>query len=99
MKSTAAPPAATGSDRGGELFVNPLQDQVQTRISEDLVGQEISFVTVTRDGISRTKSFKIWHADGPGAWLTHGRPGGVASQVGASDGDDVKAVELVAGRV
>ena len=33
--------------------------------SEALVGQELACVTVTRDGISRTKSIKIWRADGP----------------------------------
>lgn len=67
--------------------------------SEELVGKEIALVTVTRDGISRTKSFKIWRADGPGAWLTHGRPGGVASQVGGADSDDVEAVEQAEGRI
>jgi hypothetical protein len=66
--------------------------------SQDLVGEEIALVTVTRDGISRTKSFKIWHADGPGAWLTHGRPGGVAAQVLGEDNDDVAAVERAEGR-
>ena len=64
----------------------------------DLVGEEIACVTVTRDGISRTKSFKIWHADGPGAWLTHGRPGGVAAQALTEDRDDVAAVEQAEGR-
>jgi hypothetical protein len=65
--------------------------------SEDFVGEEIACVTVTRDGISRTKSFKIWRAEGPGAWLTHGRPGGVAAQVGGADRDDVDAVEQAGG--
>ena len=55
-------------------------------------------IIVTRDGISRTKSYKIWRADGPGAWLTHGRPGGVASQVLGEDRDDVEAVEQAQGR-
>lgn len=59
----------------------------------DLVGWEIGLVGTTLDGISRRKSGKVWKKDGPGAWLTHSRPGGLLAQHADVDTDDVRAVD------
>lgn len=39
-----------------------------------LIGQKISLVKATMDGIARRKSQAVWKADGPGAWITHAIP-------------------------
>ena len=59
---------------------------------DELVGMTAAFVSAPADGISRKKSFQMWKNDGPGAWLTHMRPGGVGSQTQEGDRDDVTAV-------
>jgi hypothetical protein len=58
------------------------------------IGERISFVRASGDGISRAKSRKVWKARwGPGAWLTHSRPTGIRSLVAQDDADDADAVE------
>lgn len=57
-----------------------------------LVGCEVGLVATTLDGLSRSKSLKVWSKDGPGAWLTHAAPGGVRAQHADVDQDDVRAV-------
>jgi hypothetical protein len=57
-----------------------------------MVGTEVGLIKTTLDGLSRKKSFKVWNKRGPGAWLTHGSPGGVAAQVSDGDQNDVAAV-------
>ena len=43
---------------------------------QDHVGTTLTLVADSGAGISRVKSMRIWSTDGPGAWLTHQRPGG-----------------------
>jgi hypothetical protein len=63
------------------------------------VGETVTFVTASADGISRAKSRKIWDPDGPGAWLTHARPVGTRARADREvDVDDVESVESREGR-
>lgn len=57
-----------------------------------LVGRVVGLIKVTPDSLSRTKSYKVWSRHGPGSWLTHGMPGGVAAQTADGDQDDLTAV-------
>ncbi len=59
-----------------------------------LARQIAAFVTAPSDSISRTKSFRMWNKEGPGAWITHGTPGGVRAQIPEDDGDDVTTVNF-----
>ena len=38
------------------------------------VGQRISLVATSGDGISSRRAQLVWNKDGPGAWLTHSQP-------------------------
>lgn len=67
--------------------------------SPTMVGTEVGLIKTTLDGLSRKKSFKVWNKRGPGAWLTHSPPGGVAAQVSEGDQNDLAAVaQAEAGR-
>ena len=59
---------------------------------QGLVGEIAAFVAAPADGISRTKSFRMWNNDGPGAWITHRPPGGVRAQLHEDDGDAVTTI-------
>ena len=48
--------------------------------NERWIGQEVVFVKTSAAGIAVKKSFLVWKKDGPGAWLTHAKPGGTLSQ-------------------
>ena len=64
-------------------------------IDQQMVGYEVALVPTSMDGISRRKAGRVWSADGPGAWLTHGRPGGLNAQI--ADGDNDEFDEVVEG--
>lgn len=59
---------------------------------KSLVGETAAFVTAPAHGISRSKSFRIWDREGPGAWLTHHNPSGRGAWVEDDDSDDVARV-------
>jgi hypothetical protein len=64
-------------------------------VDEALVGESVAFVKRSASGIAHMKSRNVWATDGPGAWLTHKRPGGrlATLPLGDSDVDDVPLVE------
>lgn len=45
------------------------------------VGVDVAFVRESAHSINRMKSYRIWNHQGPGAWLTHRRPGGPRMRV------------------
>jgi hypothetical protein len=55
-------------------------------------GRTIAFVSAPADTIPRIKSRRVWKRDGPGAWLTHRKPGGPLGSVAEEDRDDVSIV-------
>jgi hypothetical protein len=58
-------------------------------------GLSVAFIKRSAAGIARLKSSNVWNKDGPGAWLTHRRPGGPLATLprGDADVDDVPLVE------
>jgi hypothetical protein len=55
------------------------------------IGEEVIFVKMSAEGIARQKSIRVWKKDGPGAWLTHAKPGGVLSQPPPEEGRNAEA--------
>ena len=64
-------------------------------VDQQMIGHEVALVRTSMDGISRRKAGRVWSAEGPGAWLTHGRAGGVNALV--ADGDNDEFDEVVEG--
>jgi hypothetical protein len=58
------------------------------------VGRTLTFVKASADGISRVKSRRIWKTDGPGAWLTHRKPGGPRNVVVEEAAEDLTVTTL-----
>jgi hypothetical protein len=55
------------------------------------LGEQVTFVPKSAEGIAQRKSFMIWKKDGPGSWLTHARPGGALAKPLDDDHDDARA--------
>jgi hypothetical protein len=55
-------------------------------------GRTVAFVSAPADTIPRMKSRRVWRSDGPGAWLTHRKPGGPVGSLAEDDRDDVSIV-------
>lgn len=58
------------------------------------LGEYVTFVKKPAGDIARQKARAIWDTTGPGAWLTHRRPGGAFAQVTDTDDDIDDAVEV-----
>ena len=58
-----------------------------------LLRHETAFVSAPADAISRRKSQRIWQNDGPGAWLTHCKPGARHAVTLEGEPDDVATSE------
>lgn len=56
---------------GGTKAVSGDAQSAPAAADPELVGSEVTMVAVPAAGISRTKAYKVWQKDGPGAWLTH----------------------------
>ena len=64
----------------------------QPPTERSLRNKVVAFVASSGEGISRRKASRVWNKDGPGAWLTHGRPG-AGHVVTEDDRDDAAVVE------
>lgn len=55
-------------------------------VSHELIGQRIAFVRDAPTQLAMMKARAVWSSDGPGCWLTHGRPGGSTPTSTPADG-------------
>ena len=56
-------------------------------------GKVVAFIASSGEGISRRKASLVWKKNGPGAWLTHGRPKIDIAGIAEDDQDDTAVVE------
>lgn len=82
--------SADGS-RKYELEITGWKTTPNDAASLEHVGTSVAFVKQSADNINRMKSMRIWSADGPGAWLTHRRPGGRRARIVAEAEEDLTA--------
>ena len=66
--------------------------QPPTGPDPDLVGEVVTLVPESAEGLSRRKSQKIWTRDVPGSWLTHSRAGGAKTDLPAEAAEDLDTV-------
>jgi len=56
-------------------------------VDSSWIGQDMAFVLSDAAELTKRRSRRVWQAkDGPGAWLTHGRPS-VQVEISTDDGD------------
>ena len=73
------------------LKTQPRNGRCGVRSGDDpkLVGEVVTLVPASTEGMLRRKSTKIWSRNTPGAWLTHSKPSGPRADLPAEVADDL----------
>jgi hypothetical protein len=73
------------------LKTQPRDGQRGVRSGDDpkLVGEVITLVPASTEGMLRRKSMKIWSRNTPGSWLTHSKPSGPRTELPTESAEDL----------
>lgn len=77
-----------------EVEITGWKTTPDSAVAPEHVGRTITFVAASGASISRMKSGRIWDATGPGAWLTHARPGGPRANMPPEVAEDLATTTL-----